>query len=81
MLICAVHNSNFADKKGLWQVLEIYLVRRKVVDGTNSSIEQTNVTLSNYFNEKHGLSQVCEMFPWMFNNYIDGVVREVYERM
>ena len=35
---------------------------------------------SKWFELKVGLRQGCVMFPWLFNIYMDGVVREVYAR-
>jgi len=38
-------------------------------------------SVSNWFPVQVGLRQGCVMLPWLFNDYIDGVVREVNARM
>ena len=37
--------------------------------------------LSDWFEVRVGLRQGCVMSPWLFNLYIDGVVREVNARV
>ena len=37
--------------------------------------------VSDSFEVKMGLRQGCVMSPWLFNMYMDGVVREVYIRV
>ena len=37
--------------------------------------------VSESFEVKMGLRQGCVMSPWLFNMYMDGVVREVYNRV
>ena len=37
--------------------------------------------MSGWFQVNIGLRQGCVMFPWLFNVYIDGVVREVNFRV
>ena len=35
---------------------------------------------SDWFSVRVGLCQGCVMVPWLFNMYMDGVMREVRER-
>ena len=37
--------------------------------------------VSEWFDVNVGLRQDCVMSPWLFNMYMDGVVREVNERV
>ena len=37
--------------------------------------------VSESFEVKMGLRQGCVMSPWLFNIFMDGVVREVYSRV
>ena len=37
--------------------------------------------VSESFEVKMGLRQRCVMSPWLFNMYMDGAVREVYNRV
>ena len=37
--------------------------------------------MSEWFDVNVGLRQGCAMSPWLFNMYMDGVVREVNERV
>ena len=37
--------------------------------------------MSEWFSVNAGLRQVCVMCPWLFNVYMDGVVREVNVRV
>jgi len=37
--------------------------------------------VSESFVVKMGLRQGCVMSPWLFNMFMDGVVREVYSRV
>ena len=37
--------------------------------------------MSEWLDVKVGLRQGCVMSPWLFNMYMDGVVREVNERL
>ena len=37
--------------------------------------------VSEWFDTNMGLKQVCVMSPWLFNMHMDGVVREVNERV
>ena len=37
--------------------------------------------MSEWFSVNAGLGQACVMFPWLFNVYIDDVVKEVNARV
>ena len=75
------------DRDAMWQVLRIYGIGGKVLRGIMSFYEEGRACvrvaseLSESFEVKMGLRQGCVMSPWLFNVYMDGVVREVYSRV
>ena len=74
------------DREAMWEVLEIYGVERDVFPGIKKFYEQFSscvwVTgnVSGCFRVNNGLRQGCEISSCLFNIYIEGVVREAYER-
>ena len=75
------------DREALWQVLGIYGVGGCVLRGIQSFYEGSTACvrvgsdMSESFEVTVGLRQGCVMSPWLFNVYMDGVVREVKMRM
>ena len=75
------------DRDAMWQVMRIYGLGGRVLEGIKSFYEQGRACvrvgseLSESFEVKMGLRQGCVMSPWLFNVYMDGVVREVYSRV
>ncbi len=67
----------------LWDVLKIYGVGGKLLSSIKSFYEEASACvkisgeISEHFEIKVGLRQGCVMSPWLFNIYIDGVMREV----
>ena len=74
------------DREALWQVLGIYGVGGCVLRGIQSFYEGSTACvrvgsdMSESFDVTVGLRQGCVMSPWLFNVYMDGVVREVKMR-
>ena len=74
------------DREALWQVMRIYGIGGKVLKGIMSFYDGSRAcvrvggTESECFGVNVGLRQGCVMSPWLFNVYMDGVVREVYSR-
>ena len=75
------------DREALWQVLRIYGIGGRVLRGIMSfyvegkACVRVGGELSESFEVKMGLRQGCVMSPWLFNVFMDGVVREVYARV
>ena len=75
------------DRDAMWQVMEIYGIGGKVLKGIKSFYEEGRACVrvgskaSESFVVRMGLRQGCVMSPWLFNMFMDGVVREVYSRV
>ena len=75
------------DRKALWEVLRMYGVGSKLLAGVKSFYDGSRACVrvsgseSEWFGVKVGLRQGCVMSPWLFNVFIDGVVREVKSRL
>ena len=71
------------DRDALWKVLSMYGVRGKLLNAVKSfykgSVACVRIgnSTSDCFSVNVGLRQGCVMSPWLFNVYMDGVVREV----
>ena len=71
------------DWKSLWDVLKIYGVGGQLLQGIKSFYQGANACvkingeLSESFCIKTGVRQGCVMSPWLFNVYMDGVIREM----
>ena len=75
------------DRDAMWQVMRIYGIGGRVLRGIMSFYEGGRACVrgggrvSESFEVRIGLRQGCVMSPWLFNVYMDGVVREVYSRV
>ena len=74
------------DRHDTWQMLIVYGVVGKLFKAVQSFyVDRTCVRLGNVVSEwfpvNVGLKQGCVMSPWLFNVYMDGVVREVNVRV
>ena len=75
------------DRSALWQVMSLYGIGGNVLRGIKSMYEgsvacvRVDEKVSECFSVNVGLRQGCVMSPWLFNLYMDGVVREVYARV
>ncbi len=69
------------DWLALWDVLKIYGVGGKLLCAIKSFYEKASAMVkisretSEHFEIKVGLRQGCVMSPWLFNIYMDGVMR------
>ena len=74
------------NRTGLWKVLSIYGVNGKLLEAVQSFYRESSACVrignvkSVWFLVNDGLRQGCVMSPWLFNVYMDGVVREVERR-
>lgn len=74
------------DREALWKVLYMYGVGGRLLHAVKSMYEggracvRVGSEVSEWFDVKVGVRQGCVMSPWLFNVYMDGVVREVYAR-
>ena len=74
------------DWDGLWEVLGIYGVGGRLLRGVKafykdaSACVRSGGELSELFEIKRGVRQGCVMSPWLFNIYMDGVIREMKAR-
>ena len=75
------------DRSALWQVLRIYGVGGNLLKAVQSFYSESRACVkgesgvSEWFDVRVGLRQGCVMSPWLFNMYMDGVVREVNARV
>merc|ERR1711888_425040 len=75
------------DRDAMWQVMRIYGIGGRVLRGIMSFYDmgracvRVGSKVSESFEVRVGLRQGCVMSPWLFNIYMDGVVREVYSRV
>ena len=67
----------------MWQMLRVYGVGGKLLKAVQSFYVDSSACVrvgndvSEWFQVNVGLRQGCVMSPWLFNEYMDGVVREV----
>ena len=75
------------DREAMWRMLGIYGVGGKLLSAIKSFYVDSRACVrvgdmeSDSFGVKVGLRQGCVMSPWLFNVYMDGVVREVNTRV
>ena len=75
------------DRDAMWNVLRLYGVGGKLLKAVKSMYAGSKACvrvgneMSEWFTVRVGLRQGCVMSPWLFNLYIDGVVREVNARV
>ena len=75
------------DRDAMWNVLRLYGVGGKLLQAVKSLYTDSRACVrvgnetSDWFPVRVGLRQGCVMSPWLFNLYIDGVVREVNARV
>ena len=71
------------DRDVMWNVLRLYGIGGRLLQGVKSlyvgskDCVRVGNEVSEWFPETVGLRHGCVMLPWLFNLYIDGVVREV----
>ena len=75
------------DRYGMWQMQRLYGVGGKLLKAVQSFYVDSRACVrvgndvSEWFLVNDGLRHCCVMSPWLFNVYMDGVVREVYVRV
>jgi hypothetical protein len=75
------------DRMAMWEVLGMYGVGGKILGVIKNMYEESTVCvrigrkLGRKFKVDVGLRQGCVMSPWLFNIFIDGMVREVNARV
>ena len=70
------------DRDAMWNVLRLNGIGGRLLRGAKSlyvgskACVRVGNEVSEWFPVRVGLRQGCVMSPWLFNLYIDGVVRE-----
>ena len=74
---------NTLDRHGMWHMLRVYGVGGKLLKAVQSfyvdcwACDRVGNDVSEWFPVNVRVRQGCVMSPWLFNVYMDGVVREV----
>ena len=75
------------DRNAMWRVLEMYGINGNLLRAVKSFYDGSDACVrvcrqkSDWFSVNVGLRQGCVMSPWLFNLFMDGVMREVKERV
>ena len=75
------------DRGAMWEVLGLYGVGGRLLKAVKSFYVDSKACVrvgneeSDWFPVRVGLRQGCVMSPWLFNVYMDGVVKEVNARI
>lgn len=75
------------DREAMWNVMRLYGVGGRLLQAVKSFYKGSKACVrignevSDWFPVRVGLRQGCVMSPWLFNLYVDGVVREVNARV
>ena len=75
------------DRDAMWCVLGMYGVNGQLLRAVQSMYERSEACVrvcreeSDWFQVRVGLRQGCVMSPWLFNLFMDGVMKEVRERV
>ena len=71
------------NREALWQVLRTYGVVSRLLNGIKSMYVESEACVrinrveSDWFKIDSGVRQGCVMSPWLFNLYMDGVMKEL----
>ena len=74
------------DREAMWGILSMYGISGQLMKAIQSLYERSEACVrvcreeSEWFKVGVGLRQGCVMSPWLFNLFMDGVMREVRER-
>ena len=74
------------DRDAMWRVLSMYGINGKLLAAVKSLYERSEARVrvcreeGEWFRVRVGLRQGCVMSPWLFNVFMDGVMKEVRER-
>ena len=69
------------DRHGMCQMLRVYGVGGKLLKAVQRACVRVGNDVSEWYPVNVGLRQGCVMSPWLFNAYMDGVVRGVNVRV
>jgi len=75
------------DWNAMWDVLKIYGVGGPLLNGIKAFYKEASACvrvdgeMSESFNIRVGVRQGCVMSPWLFNVYMDGVIREMKAKL
>ena len=75
------------DRDAMWNVLRLYGIGGRLLRGVkrlyvgSKAYVRVGNEVSEWFRMRVRLRQGCVLSPWLFNLYIDGVVREVNARV
>ena len=81
------NNYDTIDRHGMWQMIRVYGGGGKLLKAVQSfhvdsrACVRVGNDVSEWFPVNVGLRQGCVISPWLFNVYMDGVVREVNVRV
>ncbi|MEL7302024.1 MAG: reverse transcriptase family protein, partial [Pseudomonadota bacterium] len=74
------------DRDAMWRVLQMYGINGNLLRAIQSLYADSEGSVrvcreeSKWFSVKVGLRQGCVMSPWLFNIFMDGVMKEVREK-
>ena len=74
------------DRNAMWRVLGVYGINGKLLRAIQSLYSESEACVricrreGDWFRVKVGLRQGCVMSPWLFNLFMDGVMKEVREK-
>src|SRR5678815_3421689 len=80
--MCIRDRYDMVNREALWQVLMIYGVGGRLLNGIKSMYDDSeacariNGVNGDWFRISSGVRQGCVMSPWFFNLYMDGVMKE-----
>ena len=75
------------DRDAMWRVLSMYGINGKLLAAVQSLYERSEACVrvcreeGEWFRVRVGLRQGCVMSPWLFNVFMDGVMKEVREQV
>ena len=75
------------DREAMWKVMRIYGIGGRLLQAVESMYASSKACVrvgnevSEWFPVRVGLRQGCVMSPWLFNLYMDGVMREIREKV
>ena len=75
------------DRDAMWRVLSMYGINGQLLKAVQSLYTGSEACVrvcreeSEWFEVGVGLRQGCVMSPWLFNLFMDGVMREVREKV
>ena len=70
-----------SNRHGMWQMLRVYGVGGKLLKAVQSFYVDSRACVRVGNDVSEWFPVVCVMSPWLFNVYMDGMVREVNVRV